>query len=135
VTISAPPPSDGVKPTVTITSVTPSTIWSPNGKKLPVTIKGTAKDNVGVTQLTLNVADEYKLDQPTLAWPPNSNATNVVSFDPSTGAFTFVVNLTASRLGSDKDGRVYTLNVSASDAAGNVGTAAPVKVTAHDASK
>ena len=42
----------------------------------------------------------------------------------------------ASRLGSDKDGRKYTIQVSATDGAGNVGLpSAPVTVTAHDQSK
>jgi hypothetical protein len=132
VTITVPPPADGEAPKVTITSVTPSVIWSPNGKKVAVTVTGTATDNVGVTKLALDVVDEYGQDQPHMEWPPNSTT---VSYNTATGKFSFVVSLTASRLGNDKDGRMYTLTVSAKDSAGNTGTGAPVRVTAHDQSK
>jgi len=128
VTFTAP---DNQAPVVTITGVTPNVIWSPNGKKVAVTVTGTATDNVGVTGLTLGVVDEYKLDQPTITWPPNSAG---VTYNTTTGQFSFTVSLTASRLGSDKNGREYTLTVTAVDNKGNQGTSAPVRVTAHDQS-
>ena len=130
VTITVP---DGTGPTVTGVTVSPAVIWSPNGKKVNVTISGTATDlgGSGVASISLNVEDEYNLDEP--------DKTYVVGTDvqlSSTGAFQIVVALTASRNGSDKDGRKYTLTLHATDGAGNVGAeTAPVSVTAHDQSR
>jgi hypothetical protein len=55
--------------------------------------------------------------------------------NPTTATFTFVVPLTASRNGNDKDGRKYTIIVKAINGAGLVTTATPLSVTAHDKSK
>ena len=122
VTISAP---DTTAPTLTIASITPTIIWSPNGKKVNVTVTGTAVDlQSGIKKITLDVVDEYGVDQPHLEIN-----------NPTTSAFTFVVPLTASRLGSDKNGREYTITVKAINGANLVTTAAPLRVTAHDKSK
>jgi hypothetical protein len=110
VTISAPVPPETVKPEVTVTSITPETIWSPNGKPVAVTIKGTASDASGIATIRVKVNDEYGPNNPdfTLNFP-QTGATSV--------SFSVVVNLTASRLGSDKDGRKYELTVCALDKA------------------
>ena len=72
----------------------------------------------------LDVVDEYKIDQP-----------HMEIDNPATGSFTFVVPLTASRNGNDKDGRKYTIIVKAINGAGLTTQATPLSVTAHDKSK
>ena len=47
--------------------------------------------------------------------------TPALKWNASTGAFSLVVQLTASRLGSDTNGRKYDLRVCATDKAGNIG--------------
>jgi hypothetical protein len=125
VTISVPPPADSTAPILTGPTVTPTLIWSPNGKKINVTITGTASDpESGISKIVLDVIDEYKVDQP-----------HMEINNPTTATFTFVVPLTASRNGNDKDGRKYTIIVKAINGAGLVTTATPLSVTAHDKSK
>ena len=140
VTISVPPPVDGTSPVVQIPiTVTPTTIWSPNGKKLPVTLSGKATDvGTGIASFRVEVIDEYQPNHPdpdeiftfTVTGPMMNTPT--LKWNASTGAFSLVVQLTASRLGSDTNGRKYDLRVCATDKAGNVGCGQSVSVTAHD---
>jgi Bacterial Ig-like domain len=58
------------------------------------------------------VLDEYQAVQPT----------GPVSVQPN-GSYTLTVQLQASRRGNDQDGRHYTIEVSATDKAGNRGSA------------
>ena len=103
---------DTLAPSVTITSVIPTTIWSPNGSMVPVTISGTAVDSgSGVATVTFEVIDEYRQVQPS----------GTVTLAPD-GSFSFSVQLQASRKGSDKNGRVYTVRITATDRAGRVTT-------------
>jgi len=44
----------------------------------------------------------------------------------------FTISLQASRNGNDKDGRHYTITVSAGDFAGNLGVTAAVVIVPHD---
>jgi hypothetical protein len=91
---------------------------------VPVTISGTMTDNLsGIDPSTaaFSVADEYGSVQPS---GPLSLAAN--------GTYSFIVLLEASREGTDKDGRQYTISVSASDLAGNMGSAATLVVVPHD---
>ena len=50
----------------------------------------------------------------------------------SGGSYSFTVSLQASRNGNDKDGRHYTITVSAKDLAGNLGSAATIVTVPHD---
>ncbi|MEW6034836.1 MAG: S8 family serine peptidase, partial [Chloroflexota bacterium] len=96
-------------------SVTPDVLSPPNGKMVPVTISGMAKDEAGGSGLGLLrivVRDEYGKVQPGVA------------------RFGTTILLEASRMGKDKDGRTYTITVTASDVAGNTSIAvATVVVT------
>jgi len=133
VTVTVPPPPDSTKPVVSGLTLNPLTIWSPNGKKLPVTISGKATDTgSGVASISLDVEDEYNLDEPDVTYAIGAPG---LTYNPATGAFSLVVQLTASRLGNDKDGRKYSLTVRATDRQGNVGVGPTVSVTAHDKSK
>jgi len=98
---------DTIAPTVTI-SVFPLSIWSPNGAMVPVTVSGLAQDGgSGVANVTYSVIDEYKQIQPTGTVTLNAD-----------GSYSFSVSLQASRKGSDRNGRTYTIVVSATDRAG-----------------
>jgi len=114
---------DTKPPTSIVASVTPSVIWPPTGALAPVTVSGQAFDGgTGIATIEWRVIDEYKLHQPsgTVAVPGN-------------GPFSFQVLLVADRRGNDKDGRHYTIQITAVDRAGNrLLLAQPLVVTVHD---
>jgi len=113
-----------VTPPVVNVSASPSSLWPPNGKMVSVTVSGTITDSLsGVNPSTaaFAVVDEYGLVQPS----------GPVSLGPG-GTYSFAVLLQASRNGNDKDGRQYTITVSADDFAGNLGLAATIVTVPHD---
>jgi hypothetical protein len=108
-------------PVVTI-SATPTSLWPPNGKMVPVTVSGTITDTgCSVARASYAVTDEYGQVQPT----------GPVTVGPG-GSYTFTVLLQASRLGTDLDGRLYTITVSASNNAGKTGSQAGAVIVPHD---
>ena len=110
-------------PVITITA-TPDTLWPPNGKMVSVTLTGTITDadsDVDPSAATYTVMDDYKLVQPQGSFIPAAN-----------GSYAFTVYLQASRNGSDKDGRQYTITVRAEDLAGNEGSAATSVIVPHN---
>jgi hypothetical protein len=116
-------PEDDVPPVITI-AATPNVLWPPNGAAVPVTISGTIIDTgsgVSVGSGIFTVKDEYGEIQP-------SGAVAIASG----GTYAFTIPLRAARAGSDKDGRLYAVTVSARDNAGNVGSASAVVTVPHD---
>jgi glycosidase len=114
---------DLTPPAVTV-SASPSLLRPPNGRMAPVTVSGTFNDNlsgVDPTSAAFAVVDEYGSVQPS----------GRVSLGPG-GSYSFTVSLQASRLDTDKDGRQYTITVSARDLAGNAGSAATTVTVPHD---
>jgi beta-propeller repeat-containing protein/ASPM-SPD-2-Hydin domain-containing protein len=114
---------DTIAPAVT-TSASPQLIQNRNGAFVPVTVSGMVIDSgSGVKSASgaYTVKDEYGLVQP--------SGTFTVNLD---GSYTFVVLLQASRLGSDADGRQYTITVSAQDNAGNTGSASVTVTVLHN---
>ena len=110
-------------PLVTL-AATPSFLWPPNGKMLPVTISGTITDTgtgCTVTSAAYAVTDEYGLVQP--------SGSIIVGAD---GGYSLIVPLQASRLGPDLDGRLYTVSVSATNNAGKTGLQAYTVIVPHD---
>ena len=67
------------------------------------------------------VVDEYGFVQP-------SGAVSLAA----DGSYSFAVSLQASRYDVDKDGRHYTITVSAHDLAGNTASATAVVTVPHD---
>lgn len=67
------------------------------------------------------VIDEYGLDQPSGSFAVGAG-----------GSYSFTVTLIARRNGDDFDGRTYTINVTATDAAGDVGNCSTVVTVPHD---
>ena len=114
---------DLTPPGVTVTA-SPSSLWPPNGKMVPVTVSGRITDNLsGVNPSTVAfiVVDEYGSVQPSGPVTLGSG-----------GSYSFTVSLQASRNGNDMDGRQYVITVSAKDFAGNLGSAATVVTVPHD---
>jgi hypothetical protein len=115
--------TETIPPAITV-SASPSSLWPPNGKMVPVTISGSITDTVdGVNAATaaFAVTDEYGSVQPSGSITLGSG-----------GSYSFTISLQASRQGSDKDGRQYTIVVSAQDSAGNLGSASTVVTVPHD---
>jgi hypothetical protein len=114
---------DRTPPIVTVSSST-TVMWPPNGKSMPVIVSGRIADagsGIADGSPAFHVVDEYGAVQPAGA----------VSLHPD-GTFSFVVNLEASRLGSDLDGRRYEIIVVATDKAGNSASASIIVVVPHD---
>lgn len=106
---------DLTPPQVSI-SVTPMTLWPPNGKLVPVTVTSSASDtNLFSTLIT--VEDEYH------------------QFEPAITSFAQTINLEARREGYDLDGRQYILKIVAEDQAGNQTQATTQVVVPHDQGK
>jgi hypothetical protein len=80
-----------------------------------------ATSGVGLTSVSFRVMDEYGLIQPT----------GSVSLGAG-GSYSFGVLLQASRRESDKDGRLYTITVSAQDNAGNTASASGTVIVPHN---
>jgi hypothetical protein len=108
-------------PQVTV-SVTPTFLWPPTGKMVPVTVSGTIIDiGCSVTSAAYAVTDEYGEVQP--MGPVTLGAG---------GVYSFTVLLQASRLGTDLDGRLYTITVRATNNAGKAGSQASAVIVPHD---
>jgi hypothetical protein len=89
---------------------------------IPVTVSGTITDTgCTITSTAYAVTDEYGEVQPSGPVTLGSG-----------GAYSFTVLLQASRLGTDLDGRLYTVTVSASNSAGKKGLQAGSVVVPHD---
>jgi hypothetical protein len=105
---------DTTPPVITV-AAHPATLWPPNGKLVPVTVSGTVMEEpegsgVNASTATYAVTDEYGSVQP--------SGPVTVAAD---GSYTFTIKLQASRHGNDRDGRQYSITVSAQDNAGNMG--------------
>jgi probable HAF family extracellular repeat protein len=106
----ATPVADKTPPAITV-SASPATLRPPNGQLVTVTVSGAITDEgSGVSSAVYQVTDEYGQIQPSGSVPLGAN-----------GQYAFTVALQASRRGNDQDGRHYTIEVSATDAAGNRG--------------
>jgi hypothetical protein len=113
---------DTVGPTIT-SSVSPMLLWPPDGSQVTLTVSGIANDAAsGVARINWSVVDEYRQVQ------PSGSITTV------NGAYSFQIVVIRDRKGTDKDGRHYTIRVTATDRAGNMTAAAPVVVNVHDQS-
>lgn len=98
-------------------------LWPPLAKAQSVTITGYVSDAVsGLDGVSYTLSDEYG------EYALSGNA--VVS---GGGGFSIVLQLMAQRLGTDRDGRTYTVTVTAIDKAGNRDVKAVMVVVPHDA--
>ena len=110
-------PPDITPPTVTVTA-TPSILWPPNHKMVDVTIDGSASDDTsGIVFIEITVTDEYGI------------------YNMTVPGFGSIIQLEAWREGTDRDGRVYTITVVATDMAGNKSTTTTQVTVPHDLRK
>ncbi len=112
---------DQTPPVLTVTA-SPTSLWPPNHRTVAVTVSGMASDATsGLSSLSYSVGDSEGEDDSSGTIMPNGN-----------GTYSFVLDLTASRKGQDKQGRHYTISVVAQDLAGNISTASVVVTVPHD---
>jgi hypothetical protein len=103
--------------------VDPSVIWPPNGRTVNVTVMGEGQDAVsGLASVTYEVTDEY--GEP-FAIPARTLSGASASWVEQLG-------LTASRRGGDRDGRLYRITATLTDAAGHTSTATAEVLVPHD---
>jgi hypothetical protein len=101
-TVAVPTCSDA--PSI-VAGGSPGVLWPPNGKQVPVTVAGIVTPGDGCPmpeQVDYEVIDEYG---------EHSHVDSVGIVD---GAFSFIIGLEASRRGDDRDGRRYTIVLTAS---------------------
>jgi hypothetical protein len=103
---------DATPPVITSLSVNPGNLWPPNHKLVAVRVTGTAVDNVTPSN---NIV--MRIISITSTEPLNAKGDGNSDYDYEiTGLMT--VNLRAERSGTG-DGRIYTITIRATDAAGN----------------
>lgn len=120
-------PADTTPPVIHSVAASSGVLWPPNGQMVPVTVTANITDDTAVASATLIVADQYGILSGQV--PMTLNA--------QTGLWVATVNLQAQRNGTDKNGRTYTLSVTATDPTGNVSTpaAAATVLVPHDQGK
>jgi len=119
---------DATPPTLSV-SVTPATLWPPNGKSVPVTVTLSVKDDY-------DPAPEIKLESITANEPLEKSwfeKDDIV--DAKLGTDYRQFSLKAKRDGANKAGRIYTMTYSATDAIGNKATASATVTVPHDEGK
>jgi len=108
--------ADTTPPVILGLSVTPDTLWPPDGKLVPVTVLVSSSDTCDPN--------------------PSCALTQITSDEPITAADAQITGpltaqLAAKRLGS-ASGRLYTLTVQCTDASGNGATATATVSVSHD---
>ena len=105
----------------------PSVLWPPTGRLLPVLLVGRASGgNGGLSRAEFEVVDEYN------EWEP---AILPVKLDgKGRNEWLRIVLLRASRRGSDRDGRLYTIITRVYDRAGASASDSATVVVPHDLS-
>ena len=118
---------DEVPPSL-ILAVHPDRLWPPNYQRVPVriTIDATDEDS-GLAGITIRAEDEYDKHEPAIE-------PMVFAGEPS-AYVEIVVELIASRMGSDKNGRQYRIIAEVTDMAGNSAVAMAVVMVPHDQGK
>jgi len=114
---------DGTPPLITVFA-TPTMLWPPSGKMVPVTVWGKILDpgsGLVMRSVEYAVTDEYHRVQPR----------GHITLDAA-GNYAFQILLRASREGNDPKGRRYTIRVSAKDNSGNRGAKWQAVLVPHD---
>lgn len=105
------PSGDVTPPFIKLCRPSPTVLWPARGARLPVLVKGTAKDaESGLAVARLAVKDEYGQENQVMDLLPKLKRD---------GSFCVLLKLRASRWPRDRDGRQYLIVLSAADRAGN----------------
>jgi hypothetical protein len=114
---------DKTDPVVTV-EVNPKLIFPPTKQKVTVNVKGNVSDElsgIDVSSGSYQVVDEYGKADSEGEFTINEN-----------GNFAFTVDVIGSRKGRDRNGRTYSIKVTAMDEAGNSTTTTVVVRVLHD---
>jgi hypothetical protein len=114
---------DTLPPTLSV-SVSPTVLWPPNKKLIPITVTLTVKDDY-------DPQPEIKLESITANEPLEKNDIQ----DAKIGTDDRQFKLKAEREGKSKAGRIYTVIYSATDGTGNKTTASATVTVPHDERK
>lgn len=115
--------ADTTPPTLSV-SLTPATLWPPNGKPVPITATVTVNDDYDPNP-------EIKLESITANEPLLAGDIADAQYGTDDRRFT----LSAKRSDQSTPGRVYTVTYSATDASGNKATASTTVTVPHDQRK
>lgn len=111
---------DTAPPVITL-AASPAVLWPPNHKTVNVQLSGSMTALSGVASASYQVTDSEGTDEPS----------GVITVNPD-GSYQATVPLLASRSGTDSDGRVYTITITARSNAGNTSTSSAAVVVPHD---
>jgi hypothetical protein len=105
----------------------PMQLWPPNNKMVPIRLFGTAVDTgSGIQSIHIEVIDEYGECEPMVQ--------DILMEEIVDGYWERMIELRASRRGNDKDGRKYTIIVTATDILGNMSVKEIEVIVPHDQS-
>ena len=114
---------DTTPPVITAISANPNELWPPNHKMIPVRVSVVASDGCGtVTSKIISIHSSQAV--------LGKGSGNTSPDWKITGDLT--AQLRAERDGPDKNGRIYTITVQATDEAGNAATADVTVFVPHD---
>jgi alpha-tubulin suppressor-like RCC1 family protein len=106
---------DKTSPSIPDLSANSAILWPPNHKMVNLVLGGSIADGAsGIASTIITVTDEYGI------------------YNMTVPGFGSVFQLEASREGSDKDGRLYTITAVLTDNAGNQSTATTTVIVPHD---
>lgn len=113
---------DTAAPMLILNQPAPAILWPPNGKMVNVTISGNASDaGSGLDTVSYIMIDEYG----EFAYSGDIQTSK-------NGDLSFTLSLKAERTGSDRDGRTYSVTVTALDKAGNTAVQSAAISVPHD---
>ena len=117
---------DDVAPVISSISASPNVLWPPNHKMVPVTVSVAAIDDC--TQSVTSWIGNVTSNEPVNGLGDGNTSPDWVITGP------FTVNLRAERAGPGS-GRVYTLHIVSTDAAGNAALGTTTVIVPHDQGK
>ena len=107
-------------PTIQLGSANPSTLWPPNGQMVYVAFTGNVTSSCPMSTCKFVLKDSQG---------PDRQGSVVTQPD---GSFEVGVSLSASRSGSDLNGRIYSLVIQAANSAGTTTSDALTVIVPHD---
>jgi len=112
-----------VTPPAVTCAASPAVLWPPSGNTVQVTVSG--QITLGTQGITLGGATWSAVDEYGQIQPSGTITAN------NTGAYSFTVPLIAARNESDSNGRIYAINVNASDSIGNMAACSATVTVPH----